>query len=53
MAVHEEEGTNGARALGDRYAEAFAAYLSDRGEQGLGAAYDLGRAAVAAALYVA
>jgi serine phosphatase RsbU (regulator of sigma subunit) len=35
-----------------RYREAFAAYLSNRGEQALGAAYDLGREAVAAHLSV-
>lgn len=46
------EGTNGAPALAVRYGEAFAAYLSDRGEQALGAAYDLGREAVAAHLSV-
>ena len=46
------EGTNGAPALAARYGEAFAAYLSNRGEQALGAAYDLGREAVAAQLSV-
>jgi serine phosphatase RsbU (regulator of sigma subunit) len=51
--VGTTEGTaaNGA-ALTARYSEAFAAYLSDRGEQALGAAYDLGREAVAAQLSV-
>ena len=38
--------------LAARYAAAFAAYLRDRGEQALGAAYDLGREAVAAHLSV-
>ena len=52
MAVDQEEGPNGVPALADRYAAAFAAYLSDRGERGLGAAYDLGREAVAAHLSV-
>src|SRR3954449_6948046 len=46
------DGTNGAPALATRYSEAFAAYLEDRGEQALGAAYDLGREAVAAKLSV-
>ena len=47
------EGTaTGESALAARYSEAFAAYLSDRGEQALGAAYDLGREAVAAQLSV-
>ena len=46
------DGTNGGPALAARYSEAFAAYLSDRGEQALGAAYDLGREAVAAQLSV-
>jgi GAF domain-containing protein len=39
--------TNG---LAARYSAAFATYLADRGEQSLGAAYDLGREAVAAKL---
>ena len=43
---------NGGPALAARYSDAFAAYLSDRGEQALGAAYDLGREAVAAQLSV-
>jgi serine phosphatase RsbU (regulator of sigma subunit) len=43
---------NGAPALAARYTAAFAAYLSNRGEQALGAAYDLGREAVAAHLSV-
>lgn len=51
MAVHQE-GPSGAPPLADRYAAAFAAYLADRGELGLGAAYDLGREAVAAHLSV-
>ena len=46
------DGTNGGPALAARYSEAFAAYLDDRGEQALGAAYDLGREAVAAKLSV-
>ena len=47
------EGTaTGPSALAARYSEAFAAYLADRGEQALGAAYDLGREAVAARLSV-
>jgi serine phosphatase RsbU (regulator of sigma subunit) len=50
--VGTREGTNGAPALAARYGEAFAAYLSNRGEQALGAAYDLGREAVAAQLSV-
>jgi GAF domain-containing protein len=52
VAVHQEEGPDRALALADRYASAFAAYLNDRGETGLGAAYDLGREAVAARLSV-
>jgi hypothetical protein len=52
VAVHQEEGPNGAPALANRYAAAFTAYLSDRGERGLGAAYDIGREAVAAHLSV-
>ena len=39
-------------ALAARYSAAFAAYLADRGERELGAAYDLGREAVAAQLSV-
>jgi stage II sporulation SpoE-like protein len=38
----------GAPALADRYASAFAAHLGEGGESGLGAAYALGREAVAA-----
>jgi GAF domain-containing protein len=52
VAVQHEGPGNGAPDLGARYASAFAAYLRDRGEQGLGAAYDLGREAVAAHLSV-
>jgi hypothetical protein len=49
--VGTTEGTAaGPTALAARYSEAFAAYLSDRSEQALGAAYDLGREAVAARL---
>jgi serine phosphatase RsbU (regulator of sigma subunit) len=43
---------HGAPALAARYTDAFAAYLADRSEQALGAAYDLGREAVAARLSV-
>ena len=42
----------GAPDLAARYAAAFAAYLADPGERELGAAYDLGREAVAAHLSV-
>jgi stage II sporulation SpoE-like protein/phosphoserine phosphatase RsbU-like protein len=52
VAVHQEGPGNGAPDLVSRYASAFSAYLRDRGEQGLGAAYDLGREAVAAHLSV-
>jgi len=52
VAVHHEGPGNGAPDLAARYAAAFAAYLRDRGEVGLGAAYDLGREAVAAHLSV-
>jgi serine phosphatase RsbU (regulator of sigma subunit) len=52
VAVHEEEGNNGAPALAARYAAAFSAYLDEQGERELGAAYDLGRDAVAAHLSV-
>jgi serine phosphatase RsbU (regulator of sigma subunit) len=44
------EEANGTPTLAARYSTAFAAYLSDRGETALGAAYDLGREAVAAHL---
>lgn len=47
-----DEGTNGGPALVARYCAAFTAYLADRGETALGAAYDLGREAVAAQLSV-
>jgi serine phosphatase RsbU (regulator of sigma subunit) len=47
-----KEGSNGAPDLAAHYATAFAAYLADRGERELGAAYDLGREAVAARLSV-
>src|SRR3954471_16870618 len=50
--VGTKDGTNGDPGLAVRYSEAFAAYLEDRGEQALGAAYDLGREAVAAKLSV-
>jgi serine phosphatase RsbU (regulator of sigma subunit) len=45
-------GTTDATGLAARYAAAFSAYLAARGEQELGAAYDLGREAVAAKLSV-
>jgi serine phosphatase RsbU (regulator of sigma subunit) len=48
----KEGGTNVAPQLAARYADAFAAYLADRGERELGAAYDLGREAVAAHMSV-
>ena len=44
--------SNGAPDLAASYATAFTAYLSARGERELGAAYDLGRQAVAAHLSV-
>jgi serine phosphatase RsbU (regulator of sigma subunit) len=47
-----EGGSNGAPDLAASYASAFAAYLSARGERELGAAYDLGRQAVAAHMSV-
>lgn len=43
------DGTNG---LAARYSAAFAAYLAERSEQALGAAYDIGREAVRAKLSV-
>jgi hypothetical protein len=49
VAVGKHEG---AAALADRYAEAFGAYLARRGEEELGAAYALGREAVAQHLSV-
>jgi serine phosphatase RsbU (regulator of sigma subunit) len=49
VAVGKHEG---APALADRYAEAFAAYLAVRGERELGAAYDIGREAVSHQLSV-
>jgi hypothetical protein len=49
VAVGKQEG---ARALAERYAEAFAAYLARRGEEELGAAYAIGREAVARQLSV-
>src|SRR4051794_12394287 len=48
----EGGGSNGAPDLTASYASAFSAYLADRGERELGAAYDLGREAVAAHLSV-
>ena len=48
----KEGGSNGAPDLAAHYATAFSAYLADRGERELGAAYDLGREAVAARLSV-
>jgi serine phosphatase RsbU (regulator of sigma subunit) len=47
-----EGGSNGAPDLSASYASAFTAYLADRGERELGAAYDIGRQAVAAHLSV-
>jgi Stage II sporulation protein E (SpoIIE)/Phosphoserine phosphatase RsbU, N-terminal domain len=47
-----EARTIGAPDLAARYSAAFRAYLADRGEGGLGAAYGLGREAVAAQLSV-
>ena len=47
-----EGGSNGAPDLSALYAAAFTAYLADRGERELGAAYDIGRQAVAAHLSV-
>jgi serine phosphatase RsbU (regulator of sigma subunit) len=47
-----EGGSNGAPDLAASYATAFSAYLTDGGERGLGAAYDLGRQAVAARMSV-
>ena len=53
MSVHQQEGPHhSAPELAARYAAAFTAYLDDQGERGLGAAYDLGREAVAAHLSV-
>jgi serine phosphatase RsbU (regulator of sigma subunit) len=48
----KEGGSNGAPDLSASYAAAFTAYLADRGERALGAAYDIGRQAVAAHLSV-
>ena len=48
----KEAGTHVAPELAAAYADAFAAYLADRGERELGAAYDIGRRAVAAQLSV-
>jgi len=47
-----EGGSNGAPDLTASYATAFSAYLTARGERELGAAYDLGRQAVAAHMSV-
>jgi GAF domain-containing protein len=44
--------TDGTNALAARYSAAFTAYLTNRGEEALGAAYDIGREAVAAQLSV-
>ena len=46
------DSANGVSALAARYSEAFSAYLADGSESALGAAYDLGREAVAAQLSV-
>ena len=48
----KEARTNVAPELAARYADAFSAYLADRGERELGAAYDIGREAVTAHLSV-
>jgi hypothetical protein len=48
----KEAGTNLAPELAAAYAEAFTAYLAARGERELGAAYDIGRQAIAARLSV-
>jgi GAF domain-containing protein len=50
--VGSKDGTTDQNALAARYSAAFSAYLADRGEQELDAAYDLGREAVAAKLSV-
>ena len=50
--MHEEGPINVEPALAARYASAFTAYLSEGGESGLGAAYDIGREAVAAQMSV-
>jgi hypothetical protein len=47
-----EGAANAAPDLAAAYAAAFSAYLADRGERELGAAYDLGRQAVAAHMSV-
>ena len=52
MAVGKNESAAATAALAERYAEGFAAYLAERGERELGAAYDLGRDAVAGQLSV-
>ena len=44
--------SDGTTTFAARYSAAFAAYLTDRSEQALGAAYDLGREAVGAQLSV-
>jgi hypothetical protein len=48
----KEARTNVAPELAAAYAEAFTAYLAARGERELGAAYDIGRQAIAARLSV-
>jgi serine phosphatase RsbU (regulator of sigma subunit) len=50
VAAGKHEAVTG--ALAERYARAFSAYLADRDERSLGAAYDLGREAVASQLGV-
>ncbi|HEX4690937.1 MAG TPA: SpoIIE family protein phosphatase [Solirubrobacteraceae bacterium] len=50
MAAGKHEAVTG--ALAERYARAFSSYLADRDERSLGAAYDLGREAVASQLSV-
>jgi serine phosphatase RsbU (regulator of sigma subunit) len=52
VAVGKNEGAARVAALAERYAEGFAAYLQEHGERELGAAYDIGREAVASQLSV-
>jgi serine phosphatase RsbU (regulator of sigma subunit) len=52
VAVGKNEGAAAVSALADRYLDAFAAYLAERGERELGAAYDIGREAVSSHLSV-
>jgi serine phosphatase RsbU (regulator of sigma subunit) len=50
VAAGKHESATG--VLAERYARAFSAYLADRDERSLGAAYDLGREAVSSQLSV-